>query len=67
MGQVLASVVQESGVTSILELAAGSGEASAELAKEVQQRVGAIPYVICDKFPDIAAFSRISVTTEGAL
>lgn len=65
MGQVLASLVRESRAQSILELAAGSAEASVELVNELERRGAAVNYVVSDKYPDLLAFRRASEITKG--
>jgi hypothetical protein len=65
MGQVLADIVEESGTTCILELAAGSAEPSVELINELVQRGAAVSYVVSDKYPDLEAFRRASRITQG--
>ena len=65
MGQVLASVVEESGAQRILELAAGTAEASVELVNELDRRGAAVSYVVSDKYPDLEAFRSASKMTQG--
>jgi hypothetical protein len=65
MGQVLASFVEETRAQSILELAAGSAEASVELVNELERRGAAVSYVVCDKYPDLEAFRTASKMTQG--
>src|SRR5439155_23950245 len=58
MGDVLASLVRESGAQSILELAAGSAMPSVEISNALHRRGQAVPYWLSDKFPDLEAFRR---------
>ena len=67
MAQVLASIVQESGATSILELAAGSAAPSVEVISELVRRGSAVNYVVTDKYPDLEAFRRVSEITQGRI
>jgi hypothetical protein len=65
MCQVLAPAVRESGATSILELAAGSAQASVQLVNELERRGVVVSYVVSDKYPDLEAFRSASKTTQG--
>ena len=65
MGEVLSSLVRESGAGSIMELAAGSAMPSVELSNELHRRGQAITYWISDKYPDLGAFRRASESTDG--
>ena len=65
MGEVLTSLVRESGSQSILELAAGSAMPSVALSNELHQRGQAVAYCVSDKYPELEAFRRASEASEG--
>lgn len=65
IGKTLASMIRESGgEPEILELAAGSAEASVLLVNELGATVR---YTVSDKYPDLNAFRRSCQITQGRL
>jgi hypothetical protein len=67
LGDVLVPHTRASGVSSILELAAGSAVPSIELSNEIHKSGRTIPYAVSDKYPDLQAFRRACELTSGRI
>jgi CheY-like chemotaxis protein len=67
IGDVLATLIRESGAESILELAAGAAIPSIEISNKLHDLGLAIPYRINDKYPDFQFFHRAAKATDGRI